>query len=79
MHFKVVVLLQSYVKGGFYMRVICQQSCRAATEQSKASKLVWEYSIQHLTLISGVVVPLRVTDGRFYLGALLLEMKVFRI
>ena len=61
------------------MRVIFQQSCHAATEQSKASKLVWEYSMYHLTLIGGVLMPLRVTDGRFWWGALLLETKVFRI
>ena len=31
----------------------------------------------HLTLIGGVLVPLRVSDGRFWWGALLLETKVF--
>ena len=49
------------------MQDICQQSCCAATKQSKASKLVWECSIQHLMLISSVLVPLRVTDKQFYL------------
>ena len=62
----VVDLLQCYAKGGFCVRVICQQSCRAATEQSKASKLVWKCSIQHLTLISGVVVPLGSSLEHFY-------------
>ena len=61
------------------MRVVFQQSCHAATKQSKAIKLVWEYSMYHLTLIGSVLVPLRVTDGRFWWGALLLETKVFRI
>ena len=61
------------------MQLIFQQSSHAANKQSKASKFVWEYSMYHLTLIGGVLVPLRVTDGRFWWGALLLETKVFRI
>ena len=61
------------------MRVIFQRSCHAANEQSKASKFIWEYSMYNLTLIGGVLVPLRVTDGRLWWGARLLETKVFRI
>ena len=61
------------------MRVIFQQSCHAPNEQSKASKFVWEYSMYHLTLNGGVLMPLRVIDGRFWWGVLLLETKVFRI
>ena len=33
----------------------------------------------HLTLIGGVLMPIRVSDGRFWWGALLLETKVFHI
>ena len=58
-------------------------SSEAAMLQTNNPRLANLYgsacSIYHLTLIGSVLVPLRVSDGRFWLGALLLETKLFRI